>query len=89
MNIMSRKIVFLPSIYSKEIVDSINTYFDRGYEIDDILNADNGYYFLLSKDNENYDYRFASKFKLSDENCNLIEESDKWVKTTTNDVLLN
>ena len=86
---MSRKIVFLPSVYSKEIVDSINLYFDRGYEIDDILNADNGYYILLSKDNDNYDYRFASKFKLSDENCNLIEENQKWVKTTTNDVLLN
>lgn len=86
---MSRKIVFLPSVYSKEIVDSINTYFDRGYEIDDILNADNGYYILLSKDNENYAYRFASKFKLSDENCNLIEENNKWVKTSTNDVLLN
>lgn len=86
---MCRKIVFLPSVYSKEIVDNINLYFDRGYEIDDILNADNGYYILLSKDNDNYDYRFASKFKLSDENCNLIEENQKWVKTTTNDVLLN
>ena len=86
---MCRKIVFLPSVYSKEIVDNINLYFDRGYEIDDILNADNGYYILLSKDNDNYDYSFASKFKLSDENCNLIEENQKWVKTTTNDVLLN
>lgn len=87
---MKRKLVYLPYEYSKEMVDAINLYFDKGYELEDIFNADNGYYMLLVlKCNENYDYRFASKFKLSDENCNLIEENNKWVKTTTNDVLLN
>lgn len=88
---MRRKLVYLACEYSKEMVDAINVYFDSGYELEDIFNADNGYYMLLVlKCNENYDHRFASKFKLSDENCNLIEENNnKWVKTTTNDVLLN
>ena len=83
---MLNKIVFLPSEYLKEMVDIINSYFDSGYEVYDILDADGGYYIVLSKDYKNYDYRY----KLYDENYNLIEENNnKWVKTTTNDVLLN
>ena len=36
---MKRKMIFLPDIYSKDVVNAINTYFDSGYEIDDILDA--------------------------------------------------
>ena len=97
---MRRKLVYLPYDYSKEMVDDINLYFDKGYEIEDILNADNGYYILLIlKGNEKYNYTYVDKY----EKCNLIEENNKsigkWVKTSTmndivfetntNDTLLN
>lgn len=85
---MKRKLVYLPCEYSKEMVDAINLYFDKGYELEDIFNADNGYYMLLVlKDNENYSYTHVDKFEKS----NLIEEKygpiGKWVKTSTNDIL--
>ena len=87
--IVKSKLVFLPSIYNKDIVDSINIYFDKGYVIEDILNADCGYYILLIlKDNGNYNN--ISKYVLSDLKPNLIEENNqKWIKTTTADVNLN
>ena len=87
---MKRKFMFLPSVYSKEIVDSINEYLDKGYEIEDILNADGGYYILLIlKGGETYDYKHKRNFDLSDKKnvCNLIEE--KWVTTCTNDIVFN
>ena len=85
---MKRKLLYLPCEYSKEMVDAINLYFDKGYELEDIFNADNGYYMLLVlKDNENYSYTHVDKFEKS----NLIEEKyepiGKWVKTSTNDIL--
>jgi hypothetical protein len=87
---MKRKLVYLPCEYSKEIVDDINLYFDKGYEIEDIFNADNGYYMLLVlKCNENYSCTHVDKFEKS----NLIEEKyepiGKWVKTSTNDIVFN
>lgn len=88
---MKRKLMYLPYDYSKEMVDAINLYFDKGYEIEDILNADNGYYILLIlKGNEKYNYTYVDKC----EKCNLIEENNKsigkWVKTSTmNDIVFN
>lgn len=80
---MKRKLVFLSSLEAtKEAVDSINSYFDRGYEIEEILDADCGYYiFLILKGNENYKY--AHKFDLSDSKYPLIEEKVKWTQTST------
>ena len=34
---MKRKLVYLPTYYSKDIVDDINSYFDKGYNIEGIL----------------------------------------------------
>lgn len=87
---MKRKLVYLPCEYSKEMVDAINLYFDKGYELEDIFNADNGYYMLLVlKYNENYSYTYVDKNKF--EKSNLIEEKNesigKWIKTTTNDIV--
>ena len=87
---MKRKLVYLPYEYSKEMVDAINLYFDKGYEIEDILNADNGYYLILIlKGSENYAYVNASKIDLSDKKNinNLIEEEQRWVKTSTGDIV--
>ena len=63
---MKRKLVFLSALEAtKEAVDSINSYFDKGYEIEEVLDADCGYYiFLVLKGDENYKY--THKFDLSD-----------------------
>ena len=54
---MKRKMIYLPNEYSKDVVDNINGYFDRGYEIEDVFNANEGIYILLVlKGNENYKY---------------------------------
>jgi hypothetical protein len=88
---MRRKIVFLPKLYSKEIVENINTYFfDKGYEIEDVLDAEGGYYIIfILKDDDNHQY--MKKYILSDLKQNLIEENNqKWIKSTTSsDVKLN
>ena len=80
---MKRKLVFLSSLdATKEAVDSINSYFDKGYEIEEILDADCGYYiFLVLNGNENYKY--THKFDLSDSKYPLIEEKVKWTQTST------
>ena len=44
---MKRKLVYLPNEYSKDVVDNINGYFDKGYEIENIFNANEGVYILL------------------------------------------
>jgi hypothetical protein len=87
--VMRRKLVYLSYVYSKEMVDAINLYFDKGYEIEDILNAEDGYYILLIlKGNENYNN--TSKYVLSNLKPNLIEENNqKWIKTNTADINLN
>jgi hypothetical protein len=84
---MKRKLIFLSATeYSENTVDRINGYFDMGWEIEDILNADFGYYLILiSKDVDNYD--FVKKTNPSKCKFNLIEENrksdQKWVTTTT------
>ena len=82
---MKRKLFFLSSVECNEtIVDNINACFDKGYEIEKILNADCGYYIILSLD-ENENYMFKKKYELPKYNCNnLIEEgAKKWVTTIT------
>ena len=91
---MKRKLVFLPLTYSKEVVDIINSYFDKGYEIEDVLYAEEGYYILLIlKDDGNYSYKYVSKIYPSDSSANLIEENKNpiptWVKTSTKEILFN
>lgn len=86
-----RKIVYLPFVYSKEIVENINIFFERGYEIEDILNAEDGYYLILIlKGSENYAYVKTSKIEKGDllieENCG---KAKTWVRTTTDKTLLN
>ena len=92
---MKRKLVFLPSTYSKEVVESINGYFDKGYEIEDILDAENGCYLLLIlASTECYAYKYAKKFDSSEDTCMLIEEQhydrDRgWYTTSTQDTKVN
>ena len=83
---MKRKMIYLPNEYSKDVVDNINGYFDKGYEIEDVFNANEGIYILLVlKGNENY------KYKMPDMKSNLIEEKkvmpdESWYRTSTKDV---
>lgn len=83
---MKRKLVYLPNEYSKDVVDNINGYFDRGYEIEDVFNANDGIYIILVlKGNENY------KYTIPDMKRNLIEEfrvmpDESWCRTSTKDV---
>ena len=82
---MKRKLFFLSSVECNEtIVDNINECFDKGYEIEKILNADCGYYIILSLD-DNENYMFKKEYELPKSNYkNLIEESaKKWVTTIT------
>ena len=81
---MKRKLVYLPSTYYlKDIVDDINSYFDKGYNIEGILDADTGFYLVLVLDDEYYSYT-NKKYNRQ----NLIEESvnNNWSRTTTKDV---
>ena len=89
---MKRKLVYLPNEYSKDVVDNINGYFDKGYEIEDVFNANEGIYILLVlKDNGNYKY--VKNFDLSDCRYPLIEEKKEdlqtWVTSNTNQVKTN
>jgi hypothetical protein len=83
---MKRKLVYLPNEYSKDVVDNINGYFDKRYEIEDIFNANEGIYILLVlMGNENY------KYTMPDMKRNLIEEKknmpdEHWYRTNTEDV---
>ena len=92
---MKRKLVFLPSVYSKEVVEGINEYFDKGYEIEDILDAENGCYLLLILANNGCcAYKYAKKFDSSEDTCMLIEEQhydrdQSWHTTSTQDVKVN
>ena len=85
---MKRKLVFLSSLEAtKEAVDSINSYFDKGYEIEEILDADCGYYiFLILNGNEKYNlFDFKEvKYPLIEENKEMPDEH--WYRTSTKDV---
>ena len=89
---MKRKIVFLPEKYSKEIVDTINGYFDMGYEIEDKFRAYEGCYFLLVLNcNENYDFKQIKYIDKPFEKYKLIEEKYdmSWTTTSTQDAQPN
>jgi hypothetical protein len=85
---MKRKLVYLPNEYSKDVVDNINGYFDRGYEIEDVFNANEGIYILLVlKGNANDKYLFdykEVKYPLIEEKKVMSDES--WCRTSTKDV---
>lgn len=68
--------IYLPSAYSKDVLDEINGYFDKGYEIEDVFSADLGVYLIfVLKYNEIYNNEY--KLDLSDYTKNLIEEVSK------------
>lgn len=71
---MKRKMFFLSSVEcDKSVVENINTYFDKGYVIEDILNADCGYYIIMVLNcSKNYDYAKKSNFEYT-----LLEEKVK------------
>lgn len=89
---MKRKLIYLPSSHSEDIVKRINEYFDSGYEIDDILNADFGYYLILVR-KVNEKYKYDMKLRPSDDKCTLIEEDNangqRWVRTITGEGVIN
>jgi hypothetical protein len=99
---MKRKLVYLPSTYySKDIVDDINSYFDKGYNIEGILDADTGFYLVLILDN-NEEYKYTGlkkldsyfpydKLKLIEENINYTsaEFPQHWTSTNTEDIKPN
>ena len=90
---MKREVVFISStIYSNDtpkcVVESINGYFDKGYEIEYMLDVEYGYYlFLILKDDENV---YSKKYILSNMKYDIIEENNqKWIKTNTSEINLN
>lgn len=87
---MKRKLVFLPNIYSKHVVDVINEYFDIGYDIEDIFDAVDGRYILLViHGDEKYMYKINSN---CDKKYDLIEDmcvTTCWNSTNTKDVEIN
>ena len=88
---MKRKLVYLPNEYSKDIVDNINGYFDRGYEIEDVFNANEGIYILLVLKGN---HKYVKDFDLSDCRYPLLIEENKedlqtWVTSNTNQVKTN
>ena len=88
---MKRKLIYLPNEYSKDIVDNINEYFDRGYEIEDVFNANEGIYILLVLKGN---HKYVKDFDLSDCRYPLLIEENKedlqtWVTSNTNQVKLN
>ena len=100
-NNMKRKLIYLPSKHSKDIVDNINGYFDKGYDIEGILDADAGCYLvLILNNNENYKYTDVKKFDLPYNKLKLIEENatytrhfpqhpQHWTSTNTEDIKPN
>ena len=97
---MKRKLVYLPSTYySKDIVDDINSYFDKGYDIEGILDADTGFYLvLILNNNEEYKYTGLKKLDLPYDKLKLIEEKisytsaefpQHWTSTNTEDIKPN
>ena len=85
--VMRRKLIFLSlTEESKDGVDNINAYFDKGYEIEKILDADCGYYIFLVLNNcGNYKYAID----LEDYKSTLIEEVSKKPECTTTNTIVN
>ena len=84
---MKRKMIYLPNEYSKDVVDNINGYFDTGYEIENIFNANEGIYILLVlKGNHKYVKNYEHPLTLIEENK---EPLQNWVTSNTNQVKTN
>ncbi len=82
---MKRKLIFLPEEYSKEVVDNINVYFDRGYEIEDIIGAKYGQYILLVlKSNTSGSYLGYSIIEEGNESYN--KDYKNWITDSTKDI---
>lgn len=80
--------IYLPSTYSKDVLDEINGYFDKGYEIEDVFSADSGVYLILVlKYNEIYNSKYT--LDLSDYKRTLIEEASKNPDCTTTNAIVN
>ena len=85
---MKRKMIYLPSTYSKDVLDEINGYFDKGYEIEDVFSADLGVYLIfVLKCNEIYNSEY--KLDLSDYKRTLIEEASKNPDCTNKNTIVN
>lgn len=81
---MKRKLVYLPNEYSKDVVDNINGYFDKGYEIEDIFNANEGIYILLAlKGNQKCVKNYEYPPTLIEENK---EHLQTWITSNSNQV---
>ena len=84
---MKRKLIYLPNEYSEDVIKAINEYFDMGYEIEDILNAECGYYFILALRSNSIQKQ--DSVSVRDYNFTLIEENSNpeynWVSTNTNE----
>jgi hypothetical protein len=81
---MKRKMIYLPNEYSKDVVDNINGYFDKGYEIEDVFNANEGIYILLVlKGNHKYVKNYEYPLTLIEEKK---EDLQTWVTSNTNQV---
>ena len=88
---MKRKKVYLPNEYSKDVVDNINGYFDKGYEIENIFNANEGVYILLVLKDK---YKYVTNSDSSYYSYPLIKETNKkgaptWATSITNQVKTN
>lgn len=83
---MKRKLIFLPEVHSKEVVDNINVYFDKGYEIEDIIEAKYGHYILLVlKFNTIGSYLGYSIIEEGDKSYNKGDYKN-WVTDNTKDI---
>lgn len=84
---MKRKLIYLPDEYSKDVVENINGYFDMGYEIEEILNAEYGYYIIFALRCNNI--RKQDSVSVPEYKYTLIEEKNNpeynWVSTNTNE----
>jgi hypothetical protein len=84
---MKRKMIYLPNEYSKDVVDNINGYFDKGYEIEDVFNANDGIYIILVlKGNHKYVKNYEYPLTLIEEKK---EDLQTWVTSNTNQVKTN
>ena len=84
---MKRKMIYLPNEYSKDVVDDINGYFDKGYEIEDVFNANEGIYILLVlKGNHKYVKNYEYPLTLIEEKKGDLQT---WVTSNSNQVKTN
>lgn len=69
-----RKLVYLPSSHSKDVVEEINGYFDNEYEIEKTLDVDGGYYIVLVLNDNVIPNNIIPNYKYNYNYNSLIEE---------------